>query len=284
MATKQGAFRKTSGQMTSWAFTNPGFVPRGKTKSLRMRIFSLKYYNKPLFHGLTPENRGTGQVFTFHKNYEEFACMMIMGMYVYVEHLDPGHGRYWFNAKAIELAEGAYWDAQKGVIVSPQDQALSEAVAKEWGETDELVNDNGEEHTGPDNIEDLTPAITGNDGMLDHKFDDGKTMASVGNVFTPRMETHKIDAGTRPDSISAVSFGSENEKLQQELVAMQAKLKKMEAQMAAANQRSLKAASSMRHQMPKHLAAAVRNPLVTPPKTIVTGSADTTLSGVGADD
>jgi hypothetical protein len=31
--------------------------------------------------------------------------MMIMGMYVYIEHLDPGQGRYWFNAEAIKLAE-----------------------------------------------------------------------------------------------------------------------------------------------------------------------------------
>jgi hypothetical protein len=149
MATKQVAFRQMSGQMTSWVFTNPDFVPPGKTKSLRMRIFSLKYENKPLFHGLTPENRGTGQVFTFHKNHEEFARMMIMGMYIYMEHLDPGQGRYWFNAEAIELAEGAYWDAQKRVIISPQDQALSEDVAEEWWETNELVNDHGEERTRP---------------------------------------------------------------------------------------------------------------------------------------
>jgi hypothetical protein len=60
MATKQGAYRQTSAQMLSWAFTNPDFVPPGKTKSLRMRIFSLKYEDKPLFHGLTPESRGTG--------------------------------------------------------------------------------------------------------------------------------------------------------------------------------------------------------------------------------
>jgi hypothetical protein len=101
MATKQGAFRQRSGQMTSWAFTNPNFVPLGKTKSLRMWIFSLKYEDKPLFHGLPPENQGTGQVFTFHKNHEEFAGMMIMGLYVYMEHLDPGQGRYCFNVEAI---------------------------------------------------------------------------------------------------------------------------------------------------------------------------------------
>jgi hypothetical protein len=92
------------------------------------------------------------------------------------------------------------------------------------GETDELVNNNGEEDTNrtrPDNGEDLAPATTGNDDMLDHKFDDGKTVASVGNVFSPRMETRTIDAGRKPDSISAVSFGSENQELQQELVAMQ---------------------------------------------------------------
>jgi hypothetical protein len=92
---------------------------------------------------------GTGQVFTFHKNHEEFSRLMIMGMYAYMEHLDAGQGRYWFNAEAIELAEGAYWDAQKRVIISPQDQALSEAVAEEWWETNELVNDHGEERTMP---------------------------------------------------------------------------------------------------------------------------------------
>mgnify|MGYP000285070156 CR=1 FL=1 len=75
--------------------------------------------------------------------------MMIMGLYIYIEHLDPGQERYWFNAKAIELAEGAHWDAHKGVIVSPQDQALSEDVAEEWWETNELVNDHGEERTRP---------------------------------------------------------------------------------------------------------------------------------------
>jgi hypothetical protein len=32
--------------------------------------------------------------------------MMIMCMCVDVEHQDPVQGRYWFNAKAIELAEG----------------------------------------------------------------------------------------------------------------------------------------------------------------------------------
>jgi hypothetical protein len=49
----------------------PNFVPLGKTKSLRMPIFLLKYDDKPLFHGLMPENGGTGKVFTFHINHEE---------------------------------------------------------------------------------------------------------------------------------------------------------------------------------------------------------------------
>jgi hypothetical protein len=80
------------------------------------------------------------------------------------------------------------------------------------------MNNHGEEDkapTRPDTGYNLPPAITGDDDMLDHKFDDGKTVASVGNAFSPRTGAQTIDAGTKPDSILAVSFGSENEELQQ---------------------------------------------------------------------
>jgi 2-methylaconitate cis-trans-isomerase PrpF len=149
-----------------------------------------------------------------------------------------------------------------------------------------LVNDQGEAETAPtrpDNGYDTAPAITGDDDMLDHKFDDGKTVASVGNAFSSRMEAHTIDVGTKPDSISAVSFGSENEELQQELVATQAKLRKMEVQMAEANKRSLEALQATHHQKMHHLATELPNPLVTPPKNPVIGSSGTTFSGVGSD-
>jgi hypothetical protein len=146
--------------------------------------------------------------------------MMIMGMYVYIKHLDPGQGQYWFNAKAIKLAEGAYWDAQKGVIVSSQDQALSEAVAEEWWETNELVNNQGEEDkalTRPDNGYELAPAITGDNSMLEHKFDDGKALLMLATHFPPRWEPRLSTQAKKTDSISAVSCGSENEELHQEL-------------------------------------------------------------------
>jgi hypothetical protein len=235
-----------------------------------MRIFALKYDDKPLFHGLTPENRGTGQVFTFHKNHEEFARMMIMGLFVYVEHLDPGQGRYWFNAEAIELAEGAYWDDKRGVIVAPQDQALSEAVAEGWWETDELVNDHGEDEvpTRPEGGQGNAPAITDDDEMLDHKFDDGKTVGSVGHQLSPRMDSQMIDASAKPDSISAVSFESEHEELQQELAATQEKLRRMEAQIAVADRRSLEASQS-------------HGAHITPPKKRATGFTGTAFSDAG---
>ena len=54
MSTKQGAFRKTSGQMTTWAFDNPDFEPPDLPKTLRTIVYSLKYNGKPLFHALTP--------------------------------------------------------------------------------------------------------------------------------------------------------------------------------------------------------------------------------------
>jgi hypothetical protein len=41
-----------------------------------------------------------------------------------------------FNAEAIELAEGTYWDDKHGVTVAPQDQALSETVDEGWWEMD----------------------------------------------------------------------------------------------------------------------------------------------------
>jgi hypothetical protein len=131
------------------------------------------------------------------------------------------------------------------------------------------LNDHGEEDTDSallDNGFGPAPAITGNDDMLDNKFYDEKTAASVGNAFSPQMETQTIFACRKPDSILALSFGSENEELQQELVTTQAKLRKMEAHMAAAIKRSLEATQATHHQMTNYLAAELINPLVTPPK------------------
>ena len=218
MATKQGRFRQTCGQMTTWAFTNPDFVPPGKVKSLRMWIFALKHEGEPLFHGLTPESRGAGQIFTYNKKYDEIARMMIMGLYVYIEHMEPGQGRYWFNAEAIELAEGAHWDADKGVIVSPDEQALAEAVAENWWETDDLVNDHSEDPEVPTRP-DKGPTITADDNMMDHKFDDGKTVGSVG-IQTINSATIDIP----PDSISETTLVSENEQLKERLMKLESLL------------------------------------------------------------
>jgi hypothetical protein len=86
MMTKQGDFKRNSSQMTSWSFDNPNFIPPGmpKPRSLRTIIYELKCDDKPLFHPLTPEKPGGGQVFTFHNKHEHHARMMIMGMYIFV--------------------------------------------------------------------------------------------------------------------------------------------------------------------------------------------------------
>jgi hypothetical protein len=96
MLTKQGDFEQNSSQTTSWSFDNPNFIPPGmlKPKFLRLIIYELKYDGKLLLHALTPENYGDGQVFTLnnkHKHHESW--MMIMGMYVLVEHHYTGHGQ-----------------------------------------------------------------------------------------------------------------------------------------------------------------------------------------------
>jgi hypothetical protein len=254
MATKQGTFRQTSGQMTTWAFTNPDFVPPDKTKSLRMWIFTLKHEGEPLFHGLTPENRGTGQIFTFNKRYEDVARMMIMGLYVYIEHMDPGQGRYWFNAETVELAEGAYWDAEKGVIVSPDDQALADAVAESWWKTDDLVNDHGEDPVVPTRP-DKGPAITADDNMMDHKFDDGKTVGSAGIQLSNRATIATI-----PDSISETTLASENEQLKERLMKLEALL-------------VVSSSSSQEPPMQPHLQAENDKPgyVVTPVKATTMG-------------
>jgi hypothetical protein len=75
--------------------------------------------------------------------------------------------------------------------------------------------------------------------------------------------------------MSAVSFGGEIEELHQELLATQAKLRKMEAQMAAANKRLEEASASRRHQTPGNLAEDSINPLVTPPPKGAMGYAGT---------
>ena len=95
------------------------------------------------------------------------------------------------------------------------------------------------------------------------------------------MGAQTINAGTKPDSMSAVSFGGEIEELHQELLATQAKLRKMERQMAATNNRLEEASSSTHHQTPGHLAEDSINPLFTPPPEGAMGAARTTLSGVG---
>jgi hypothetical protein len=134
MMTKQGDFKRNSSQMTSWSFDNPDFIPPGMSipKSLRMIIYELKYDGKPLFHALTPEKPGIGQVFTFHNKHEHHARMMIMGLYVYVEHHYKGQGRKWFKADAIILAEGSLWNSESGAIVTPQDHVLQAAAAEDW--------------------------------------------------------------------------------------------------------------------------------------------------------
>jgi hypothetical protein len=105
MITKQEDFKRNSSQMTSWSFHNPDFIPPGMPtpKSLRVFIYELKYDGKPLFHTLTPEKSGIGQVFIFHNKHKHHARMMIMGMYVFVDHHYNGQGRKWFTADAIAL-------------------------------------------------------------------------------------------------------------------------------------------------------------------------------------
>jgi hypothetical protein len=134
MMTKQGDIKRNSSQMTSWSFDNPDVIPPGMSipKSLRMIIYELKYDGKPLFHALTPEKPGIGQVFTFHNKHEHHARMMIMGLYVYVEHHYKGQGRKWFKADAIILAEGSLWNSESGAIVTPQDHVLQAAAAEDW--------------------------------------------------------------------------------------------------------------------------------------------------------
>ena len=100
-----------------------------------------------------------------------------------MEHIYPGQGRKWFNADAIALSEGAYWDKDSGVIVTPHNEALSEAVREDWWERDDLANAPGDgDKEVPTRLDEgygrMEPAITGDDDMLDHKFDDGKMVAS----------------------------------------------------------------------------------------------------------
>jgi hypothetical protein len=109
MMTKQEDFKPNSSQMTLWSFDNPDFIPPGMStpKSLRTIIYELKYDEKP-FHALTPEKSGIGQVFTFHNKDEHHARMMIMGLYVFVEHHYKGQGCKWFKVDAITLVEGSF--------------------------------------------------------------------------------------------------------------------------------------------------------------------------------
>jgi hypothetical protein len=143
MMTKQGDFKWNSFQMTSWSFDNPNFIPPGMStpKSLRTIIYELKYDEKPFFHALTPEKSGIWQVFTFHNKHKHHARMMIMGLYMFVEHHYKGQGRKWFKADAIALAEGSFWNSITGVIVTPQDHVLQAVAAEDWWEMDSLVKD-----------------------------------------------------------------------------------------------------------------------------------------------
>jgi hypothetical protein len=107
--------------------------------------------------------------------------MMIMGMYVFVKHHYPEQGQKWFKADDIALAEGAFWDAENKVTVTPQDHVLQAAAAEDWWETEDLV-------TGK-HMAELTetptrrleqPAITADLDMMEYKNEGGKTVASFG--------------------------------------------------------------------------------------------------------
>jgi hypothetical protein len=169
--------------MTLWSLKSPNFILPGmpKPRSLRMIIYGLKYDGKPLFRALTPEKVGGGQVFTFHNKHEHHARIMIMGMYAFVEHHYPGQGCKWFKADAIVLAEGAFWDAENGVIATPQDHVLQAEAAEDWWETGDLVT--GEHRaklteTPTRRLE--QPAITADPDRIEYKNDGGKTVASFG--------------------------------------------------------------------------------------------------------
>jgi hypothetical protein len=71
--------------------------------------------------------------------------MMIMGLYVYVEHHYKGQGCKWFKADAIALSEGSFWNSETGVIVTLQDHILQAAAAEDWWETDDLVTGENED-------------------------------------------------------------------------------------------------------------------------------------------
>jgi hypothetical protein len=248
MMIKQGDFKRNSSQMTSWSFDNPDFIPPGmsKPKSLRMIIYELKYDDKPLFHALTPEKSGGGQVFTFHSKHEHHARMMIMGMYVFVEHHYPGQGRKWFKADAIALVEGAFWDADNGVIVTPQDHVLQAAAAEDWWETDDLVM--GEDVTGSTEAPTRRfeqPAITADPDMMVYKNDGGETVASFGRrrAYSDVDEDDDatetaVEDPEEEKSVSAVTWDSDQTELQAKLAATEDKLKRMEAQLARAREHS----------------------------------------------
>jgi hypothetical protein len=152
-----------------------------KPRSRRTIIYKLKCEDKPLFHALTPEKPGGGQVFIFHNKHKHHARMMVMGMYVFAEHHYPGQDRNCFKADAIAMAEGAFWDAENGVSVTPQDHVLQAAAAEDWWETDDLVM--GEHiakltETPTRHLE--QPVITADPDMMEYKNDGGKTVASLG--------------------------------------------------------------------------------------------------------
>jgi hypothetical protein len=282
MMTKQGDFKRNSSQMTSWSFDNPDFIPPGMStpKSLRMIIYELKYDGKPLFHALTPEKSGIGQVFTFHNKHEHHARMMIMGMYVFVEHHYKGQGRKWFKADAIALAEGSFWDPGNGVIVTPQDHVLQAAAAEDWWETDDLVTG---EHVDP--VEERPtrrfeqPAITADPDMMEYKNDGGETVASFGKRRPYTDEDDEDDAATataeqaveardEEKSVSAVTWDSDPTELQAKLAATEEKLRRMEEQLRKANVQS----AAISELDPE-------GQLVTPPPNKTRNTGQTSLAG-----
>ena len=291
MMTKQGDFKRNSSQMTSWSFDNPDFIPPGMSipKSLRMIIYELKYDGKPLFHALTPEKSGIGQVFTFHNKHEHHARMMIMGLYVYVEHHYKGQGRKWFKANAIALVEGSFWNSESGAIVTPQDHVLQAAAAEDWWETDELVTGENEDPVDSRPTRRFEqPVITADPEMMEYKNDGGETVASFGKrrAYTEADEEDDEATATTEDvvavreedkSVSAVTWDSNPSELQAKLAATEEKLRRMEEMLAKA-----KVHSAVLSELDPE------GQLVTPPSTKARKTDRTALAGAptgaGGDD
>jgi hypothetical protein len=174
--------------------------------------------------------------------------MMIMGLYVFVEHHYKGQGRKWFKAGAIGLTEGSFWNSKIGVIVTPQDHVLQAAAAEDWWETDDLVTGENEVPVNACPRRRFEqPAIMADPDMTEYKNEGSETVvASFGRrrAYTEDDEdkedeltaTTKVLAAVRKEekTISAITWDSDPTELQAKRAATEEKLRLMEEQLANA--------------------------------------------------